>query len=626
MFAGESGSSQEDLRSWLEATREPAPETAPPPPAAGPEKPKRKSSPRLVLVLFAVVFLVVLCAGLYLAWTFFAPVAEADLDATIAAQHTALVSTVEATAGAPLAAATPTPAAGSASGAAGEGESGTGGADTAAGGAAEGNPAVTGPLAGEAARFVSTGCPFDKPEGAAVECGYVLVPEDHWGNPNDQIRLPVAVFYSAAADKDPAPLVFLQGGPGGSALDLIGPDLYELFIRPVTARRDLVLFDQRGTGAAVPSLNCPDLLVIYQQTLLDRLPPEERAGRIRKAFQGCQDRLRLSGVDVAAYTTTQNAADVIAVTRAFGYPGPINLYGASYGTRLALAVMRDYPGYVRAAVLDSVLPLEARLYNDLPGFGETSLQRLFDNCAADAECRRRYPDLEGVFWDLVERLRAQPVEVPTANLLTWQIGSALVDDKMLVNTIIWGLYDSSVIPYLPQAIFDMRSGDYAFMTSLLSVPLTSTDGISIGMHFAVNCHEQVFASSPDELGAALAAFPRVESYGRNVTFDDPALFYEACELLGAAPFDPADNLPLLTDLPALVLAGQYDSRTPPEYAEQVAKNLFGSYYFVIPGKGHVPSIDASSTCARDLMLAFLDNPEVEPDAACLAGMDSAPFE
>ncbi|HSO26875.1 MAG TPA: alpha/beta hydrolase, partial [Anaerolineales bacterium] len=169
-------------------------------------------------------------------------------------------------------------------------------------------------------------------------------------------------------------------------------------------------------------------------------------------------------------------------------------------------------------------------------------------------------------------------------------------------------------------------GDFSLVSALLSVPLTTVDGLSIGMHFAVNCHEQVFATTPEELSLALAAYPRVESYGRNVTLDDPALFVEACQLLGAAPYEPRDNLPLLSDIPALVIAGQYDSRTPPEYGQQVAKNLFGSFYVEAPGKGHVPSIDAGSTCVRDIMLAFLDDPTSPPDTACLAEMDPTPFE
>src|SRR6185503_15624183 len=97
------------------------------------------------------------------------------------------------------------------------------------------------------------------------------------------------------------------------------------------------------------------------------------------------------GVDPASATSAENAADVNDLRLALGYD-QWNLYGVSYGTRLALTVVRDYPQSVRSVILDSVYPLQVNLYTDLPENFDRALKVLFETCAADADCSSTYPD------------------------------------------------------------------------------------------------------------------------------------------------------------------------------------------------------------------------------------------
>ena len=173
-------------------------------------------------------------------------------------------------------------------------------------------------------------------EGQNIDCGYLFVPETRDDSSSPSIQLAYAVLYAPTESPQPDPVIYLAGGPGGSAVK----ELDGWLDAPYLQDRDLVLLDQRGTGYSLPTLNCPEM---------------EQA--VQDATQACRDRLVEEGVDLQAYSSVENAADVADLRVALGYD-EWNLYGISYGTRLALTVMRDHPEGVRSVVLE--LGLSAR--------------------------------------------------------------------------------------------------------------------------------------------------------------------------------------------------------------------------------------------------------------------------
>ena len=64
------------------------------------------------------------------------------------------------------------------------------------------------------ATFEEAPCPFEVPEDAVVECGFVIVPEDHSDPAGPTIRIAVAVFEDQSAEHQPDPVMLLSGGPG----------------------------------------------------------------------------------------------------------------------------------------------------------------------------------------------------------------------------------------------------------------------------------------------------------------------------------------------------------------------------------------------------------------------------
>ena len=218
------------------------------------------------------------------------------------------------------------------------------------------------------------------PGGFDISCGYLTVPENRTLSNSPTIELAYAIV-DAAEDEGRPPIVYLAGGPGGSAIDdfVADPEGWQY---PFTNARDLVLIDQRGTGYSIPTLDCPELA-------------EEVAFEDENPEVTCHNRLLEEGIDLTAYNTAENAADVAALREELGIES-WDLLGISYGTRLALEIMRDYPQGVRSVVLDSVFPPNA----DTPGEEALaplwSLQWLFQECANDGYCSENYPDLETI--------------------------------------------------------------------------------------------------------------------------------------------------------------------------------------------------------------------------------------
>ncbi len=252
-------------------------------------------------------------------------------------------------------------------------------------------------------------CPRPLPaaevEGKTVICGRVNLPEDHGQPDGPRINLSFAILKAHTQSPAPDPLIYLHGGPGGGAVrDLAG------IVVPIfeghRARRDVVTFDQRAAGVSSDMVTC---FGTFENSLVDLFQRDKLDGpKIQTIFSTCTDELKNSGRNLSAYNTVQNAKDVRAVMQALGY-GDYNIYGISYGTKLALEVMRSAPEGVRSVVIDSVFPPNARAYdtNILPV--QEGVQQVVNQCAADATCTAAFPDLEATIQRVAVKLEQNPI-------------------------------------------------------------------------------------------------------------------------------------------------------------------------------------------------------------------------
>jgi pimeloyl-ACP methyl ester carboxylesterase len=469
--------------------------------------------------------------------------------------------------------------------------------------------------------FVKAGCRFAPPNGIAVTCGYVLVPQDRSNPHTTSIQLAVAIFHSTNPNPAPDPVVFLQGGPGGQAVYL-SADNYDALVKPFLSKRDYVAFDQRGTGISIPALGCEELEKVYKQDIGGQIPTSSRNYIYTNAFRSCHGGMTLGGIELKSYTTVASSDDLKDIVTALGYK-QVNLYSASYGTRLALVTMRDHPEIVRSVVLDSVVPVEAKLYDEDPIRYNSSLQAMFDGCAADAQCAAAYPDLKTVFWDLVDQLDAKPVSV-TAPL---PVGSNTekVDGGDLIGITLALLKTTSLIAYAPETIYKIKAGDFSTFVAMQSSLPYEFEGINIGLYISMMCHEQILATTPASLQAAMNSQHDIGRYFRLPFFGDAQSMFDTCKVWGADSPSAGENDAVVSDIPALIIEGKYDPATPPVFGKQVAAQLSHSFYMEFPNQGHTPTATDPSGCAFGTMLAFIDNPTQKLDMKCLSEIKGVNF-
>jgi len=481
----------------------------------------------------------------------------------------------------------------------------------------------------DTSRFQHAPCPFppgpDQVEGQTVTCGYVMVPEkrSQSGGPPDrpasgeqqppagqQIRLPVAVFKPRTPVTAP-PLFFLGSGPGNAILQARGPLITGPLGHDLTDGHDLVLFDQRGVGFAQQSLACQELTDLkYQRLGLQLSRAEEIDGWVRASLR-CRDRLQGMGIDLAAYTTAASVADVDDIRRALGYT-TVDLWGLSYGTRLALTIMEANPKTVRAAVLESTLPPQVHMLVDIPGNVERSFRLLFDGCAADRACAAAYPNLEATFYQLVAELNVTPLRYQARDPRTGVVHTIALTGDGLVRALNQALYSTALIPLLPLVGASLRQGNTTLLAQLAE-QLIFDDSANLGLYYSVQCAEEANLTNPGQVAAALR---RVRSeIGDVFTQED---FFRTCAAWGAARLSPSIKTPVHSTIPTLILAGQFDPATPPEYGRIAAKTLPNSFFFEFPGVGH--NVRPGSPCAHGIMMQFLKTPTRRPDAGCIAQM------
>ncbi len=450
------------------------------------------------------------------------------------------------------------------------------------------------------ANFETSDCSFEIPNRYDVECGYLTVPENRTQPQSPDIQLAVAILYAPdyQAGAENAPVIYLAGGPGGSAIDDFAADPAGWGEYPFLRTRDLILLDQRGTGHSQPTLDCPEFQTVSEQADPDAL---------------CYDRLIASGIDLAAYNTHENSADVAALREALGID-EWNLLGISYGTRLALDVMKNHPEGIRSVILDSPFPPNADTPVDEIYSVTDALTELFADCDRDSYCREEYPDLENLFLETVQRLN----EDPTAEIYG--------DD--LVFALSTAFSDTSLVPLLPYVIYEVANDN---IDSLEEIS-TEYDGASRykyqdadfsdseGMYNSVICYDEYALGDYDRVEEAIIGTIPVELEG--ALLQTTLSLTQLCAYW--SPRNAVDNTAVSSDIPTLILSGQYDVATPPRWASLTAGTLSNAYLFEFPGAGH--SLLSDVECAINITSNFLEQPDQSPNGACINEIEWPFFE
>jgi len=436
-----------------------------------------------------------------------------------------------------------------------------------------------------------------------ARCGKFSVPEDSEDPDGRRIELAVAVVPAIATRAKPDPLFLLAGGPGQGAIEGFVPHLDEF--AGIHRERDLVMVDQRGTGGS-NRLDCDMPDDAWES---DEISPAE----LRKLAQECL--VKLPGRP-AFYTTSIAVRDLDAVRTALGYER-INLFGGSYGTRVALHYARRYPERTRTITIDSIVPPELTLVPLIAIAAQRALDRVFARCAADAECNELFPTLADQFARVDARLRRGSVTVALPDPVNGEISSIKVTRNHLIMMTRMLSYSARTASLLPLLIHEAASrGNYGPLAAqALMVGKDLERMIAMGMHHSVVCSEDA-----PRFDGAVERAELERSYIGPVMVDGMTAL---CEIWPRGAVDSDFHEPLHSTVPALLLSGEFDPATPPDYGAMAAAGFEQHLHLVIPGQGHGQT---GLPCVQRLLRDFIERGTVDGlSAACVGDIKPAPF-
>jgi len=465
-------------------------------------------------------------------------------------------------------------------------------------------------------RLEAVPCPFEVPFGESAQCGYLVAPQDHARPDGETVRVFFAILRAHAATAAPDPIVQLAGGPGQAMSDFVDGSWYSTLAD--RAHRDVILFDQRGTGRSEPLLDCAGI----DPDAFDANPANDSgvasdADKLRAALAACRQGYEDRGIDLHYFDTEQSALDLKLLREGLRIQA-WNLVGTSYGTRLALEAARLDPDGIRSLVLNSTMTMgdafEPQIFDDRIRI----LDRLFADCAANGDCAAAFPTLAESFEALRERLSETPLQVSVVEPEGGEVIEFEMDFPTFVGILMTHLsFQPSVemVPLFIDSIDAVTAGRRTLTDAqwarILGPSLFQGGGMAVGLHLSVLCREVLPI-------ADLAAVDRRAGDSRGMFSPrDKALYAEQCEVWGAGEARESFSEPVASDIPTLLLIGEYDPLTPPYWTAMAAQHLSNSRAIAFPGAAH--DVLGTSLCARTIVTAFLRDIAAELDTACVEG-------
>lgn len=395
----------------------------------------------------------------------------------------------------------------------------------------------------------------------------------------DDGHLTLAVLNAAAASDHP--VLVIHGGPGGRVVAerhhwLVPPS-------PILAHHDMLLVDQRGSGSSQPSLDCPEV--------------DNLVGSLNDAYRTCRARLVANGVDLDNYQVKDIVADLTALRRSIGIDR-WNLYAISFGTLVAIELLRTDSNAIVATVLDSPMPPHFAAYDELPQGASSAIDKALAGCTEVEQCPTNQA---GELDTLLQQLNKTPATV------TVRPGSTrTIDDVAFSSLLLNALAHPDGPSALRQAVGMATEGRMAEAVAVLEGlsinGRTIGDSISEGAQLSSECadvlpHNKV--NDPLETRPLLQAIAGLEVAVR-----------ELCSIWDVPAATAESGLDLPTGSDVLVLSGHLDPVTPTAWARKVVADLDGAILLESESWGHAPSF--TDPCAANLVSRFFDGSRPEP--------------
>lgn len=438
--------------------------------------------------------------------------------------------------------------------------------------------------------------------GIKARCGELERPLDPDSPGGETITLFVAVVPALNLDPFTDPVVPLAGGPGQGAVDFYTS--YSLAFAPLNRDRDILLVDQRGTGESTP-LRCE-----MDEELIEGSMSDEEAILLTEE---CIEALPH---DPRFFTTSVAVRDLEAVRQALGYPS-LNVYGVSYGSRVAQHYARRYPDTTRTIVLDGVVPPGLPLGPDIAIEAQKAVDNIFARCAEEPACSAAFPDVDGTFARVRDELTDEAVEVRLVDPVSG------VPDTIRFGSDEFGVairllaYNPHSIALIPLFVHEAGQGNFQPLAAqYLSIVRGLSDALATGMHNSVMCAED----------APRYALEGLDRGALEASYLGPSLVDTmdvVCSIWPKGPVDEDLHEALETDTPTLLLSGSADPITPPAYAVEAATGLKRAWLLTGEHQGHG---QLAVGCMPDVVASFVTDGALGEDTAeCFKDSFVMPF-
>jgi pimeloyl-ACP methyl ester carboxylesterase len=440
----------------------------------------------------------------------------------------------------------------------------------------------------------------DLKDSTGMSCGFLEVPENHDRPSAREIKIAYVLIRTASKNPAPDPMIFFSGGPGGGSIN--AGFMGFLKNSPIGKQRDIVVFDQRGIGFSSP---LPDIgLEVFDAMAADTDINGERK-LIAQTLRKYRDLAKKEGINLGDYNTFQNAKDVGALMVSLGYK-KYNLFGISYGTRLARTIQDLFPGRINTVVLDSPnLMTEDFLIDRMKGYS-AAVGKVIDGCANDKECHQRFPKLAADYVDVVKALEKKSIPIKYEGSVFY------LNSQDAVYFLRRQLYSNNAKKLFPEFVYALKGGNEEVIRKAILVERKSlTDGgFNSSMFLAVSAFESM---NPDNTERSIN-----ETYNKLPYFPAQLGFFTSLYLERMnwhGKMLPLDRRSFNRSvIPTMIFVNQYDPVTPPENGALFQKKLASSHLFILDEGGHS---GGDFNCKMKVMVQFMNKPKSNPDSSCL---------
>ena len=434
-------------------------------------------------------------------------------------------------------------------------------------------------------------------EKLKAECTTFSVAENR-ENTNRMIDLNIAIVRTKSTKKQADPVIMLAGGPGQSAVEsYIG---VSHAFRDILKNRDVVLVDQRGTGKSNP-LKCEFDESVQKEILKDN-------DLIYPELEKCVKNL---DADTRYYTTTESIKDLEDVRKALKIE-KWNLIGISYGTRKALTYMKMFPDSIRSVILDGVVPQQEALAASHEINLINALRKQFDQCNQQPSCNEAFGDIESQMWNLMETVEEKQPVIRLQNFSSGEYEEITLNKESIAIAIRMFSYSASSMNLLPLMINKANNGQLETIASQANMINSMMQQSMTNVEFSILCAEDA------------PFYPDTISSNKQTIFGEGFIdrVKKTCEYWPHMRADSSFKDPVESDLPVLLLSGELDPVTPPEFADTAMQTLSNAQHLVAKGQGHNVF---PLGCMPDIITDFFEDPEQELDIECMGDFNYTPF-